>query len=51
MLAAIKEAVVNAVEELYISNRPPQEAAQALITLTQGSNLGESVSAASQLVS
>ncbi len=28
-------------EELYLSNRPPQEAAQALIDLTQGSNLGE----------
>lgn len=39
--AAIKEAVVNAVEELYISNRPPQEAAQAVIDLAHGCNLGE----------
>ncbi|CAL8472231.1 g11773 [Coccomyxa elongata] len=38
---AIKDAVINAVEELYISNRPPQEAAQCLIDLTHGSNLGE----------
>jgi hypothetical protein len=32
--------VVNAVEDLYISNRQPQEAAQALIDLAQGANLG-----------
>ncbi len=42
MRAAIKDAVISAVEELYISNRPPQEAAQCLIDLTHGSNLGES---------
>lgn len=40
LCAAIKDAVINAVEELYISNRPPQEAAQCLIDLTHGSNLG-----------
>lgn len=41
--------MINAVEELYISNRPPQEAAQSLIDLTHGSNLGEAPSLSWQM--
>lgn len=43
LCAAIKDAVINAVDELYICNRPPQEAAQCLIDLTHGSNLGKAL--------
>ncbi len=38
--AGVKEAVIDAVEELYIRERQPQDIAQALIDLTHGSNLG-----------
>ena len=31
---------MDAVEELYLRERQPQDAAQALIDLTHGSNLG-----------
>ena len=39
-LAAIKDGVINAIEEHYIANRQPQEAAQCLVNLTSGSNMG-----------
>lgn len=38
--AAIKDNVISAVDELYIAKRQPQEAAQCLIDVTIGSNMG-----------
>lgn len=46
MLAGMKDAVVDAVEELYLkatsggSTMDPRQAAQNLVSLTQGSSLG-----------
>ena len=46
MLAGVKDAVVDAVEELYLkapsggSTMDPRQAAQNLVGLTQGSSLG-----------
>lgn len=38
--AAIKDNVVNAVDELYTAKRQSQDAAQCLIDVTLGSNMG-----------
>ena len=38
--AAIKDNVISAVDELYIAKRQPQDAAQCLIDVTVGSNMG-----------
>ena len=40
LAAAVRDAVVDAVEDLYLRERSPQDAAQALIDLSHGSNLG-----------
>ena len=40
LLAAIKDNVISAADELYIAKRQPQDAAQCLIDVTIGSNMG-----------
>ncbi len=40
VFAAIKDNVISAVDELYIAKRQPQDAAQCLIDVTVGSNMG-----------
>ena len=49
-VAGVKDAVVDAVEELYLKGEmgeslPPQQAAQRLVDLTHGLTLGESSAA------
>lgn len=38
--AAVRDAVIDAVEDLYLRGRTPQDAAQALLDLSHSSNLG-----------